>query len=476
LTAQAPQLRSRLLEIVGSDGVLTAPADCERYLHDHRRLYHGQALAVVLPRSVAQVSQLLAVCNAARVGVVPHGGNTSYCGGATPDESGGQLVLSLERLNRIRALDTANYSLTAEAGCILQQLQQAADAAGLLFPLTLGSGGSCQIGGNLSTNAGGTAVLRYGMMRDLVLGLEVVLADGRVLEALTALRKDNTGYDIKGLFLGAEGTLGIITAATLKLFPQLRAHATAFVAVPDVEAAVRLLSRLRAASGERVSSFELIPRSAIELTVRHIEGVRDPLDAAHQWYVLCELSSSRPGEALDAVLEDVLAEALASGVVRDAVLSRSERERAAFWKLRESIPEAQRKEGAGLKHDISLPIGALAQFVERASRWLAANVPDGRLVAYGHLGDGNLHFNLTQTAGADREAFLAREGQVQRAVHELVREFGGSFSAEHGIGRLKVAELERYASPVELELMRAVKRAFDPNGIMNPGKVLRASP
>jgi D-lactate dehydrogenase (cytochrome) len=474
VSAQAPQVRDRLLAILGPDGVVAAGAEGERYLHDHRRLYSGQALAIVRPRSVPEISRLLSFCNSERIGVVPQGGNTSYCGGATPDESGSQVVVSLERLNRIRGLDAANSSLTVEAGCILQRAQQAADEAGLFFPLSLGSEGSCHIGGNLSTNAGGTSVLRYGMMRDLVLGLEVVLADGRVLDGLTALRKDNTGYDIKGLFLGAEGTLGIITAATLKLFPKPRTHATAFAAVPDVAAAVALLGQVRAASGERVTSFELIPRVAVELTTRHIEGVRDPLNSAHPWYVLCELSSSRAAEALDPVLEDALAASLEAGTVLDAALARSEREREAFWKLRETVPEAQRREGASLKHDVSLPIGALADFVARAGSWLSEHVPDGCLVAYGHVGDGNLHFNLTQRAGADARTFLAREAQVRRMVHDLVRECGGSFSAEHGIGRLKVAELERYAPPVELELMRLVKRALDPNGIMNPGKVLRA--
>jgi FAD/FMN-containing dehydrogenase len=473
LTTPAPQLPGRLRELLGADAVLTDAGDCAPFLSDHRQLYHGAAPAVVLPRTVGEVSRLLSWCNAARVGVVPHGGNTSYCGGATPDESGTQLVLSLKRLNRIRSVDAANYSLTAEAGCVLVQVQQAAAAAGRFFPLSLGSQGSCQIGGNLSTNAGGTSVLRYGMMRDLVLGLEVVLADGRVLETLSALRKDNTGYDIKSLFLGAEGTLGVITAASLKLFPQIVVQAAALAAVPDVRAAVTLLGELRQASGDRVSSFELIPRIAIELTTRHIEGVTDPLGAAHPWYVLCELSSSRAADPLEAMLEEGLAGALRSGIVLDAVLARSERERMALWKMRESIPEAQRREGAGLKHDISVPVSALAEFVERASQWIAANVPDGRLVAYGHVGDGNLHFNLAQRAGADRQAFLARAAGVQRAVHELVREFAGSFSAEHGIGRLKVEELERYAPAPELELMRGVKRAFDPQGIMNPGKVLR---
>ncbi len=461
-----------LREVLGADGLLTGAA-CEPYLLDHRRLYRGRALAVALPRSVTQVSQLLASCEAQRIGVVPHGGNTGYCGGATPDESGRQLVLSLARLNRIRSVDPSNYSLIAEAGCILAQVQQAAAAAQRFFPLSLGSEGSCQIGGNLSTNAGGTSVLRYGMTRDLVLGLEVVLADGRVLACLSGLRKDNTGYDIRGLFLGAEGTLGVITAASLKLFPQIASVATAFAAVADVSAAVALLTRLREASGDRVSSFELVPRIAVELTTRHIPGVSDPLGAPHAWYVLCELSSARSGEPLDAVLTETLGAALNDGLVLDAALASSERERAALWKLRETIPEAQRREGAGLKHDISVPVSALPEFVARGAAWVGAHVSGARLVAYGHVGDGNLHFNLTEAPGATPGALAGRAAEVQRVLHDLAVSLGGSFSAEHGIGRLKVAELERYAPATELELMHAVKRAFDPHGIMNPGKVLR---
>jgi D-lactate dehydrogenase (cytochrome) len=462
-----------LNDILGSDGVLTDAADIEPYLVDHRHLYHGRALTVALPRTVEQISRLLAHCNENRIGVVPHGGNTSYCGGATPDESGQQVVLSLKRLNQIRNVDPLNYSLVAEAGCILADVQRAADDVDRLFPLSLGSEGTCQIGGNLSTNAGGTSVLRYGMMRELVLGLEVVLADGRVLSTLGALRKDNTGYDIKSLFLGAEGTLGVITAATLKLFSKARTAATAFVAVQSVQAAVELLSRLREATGDRVSSFELIPRIGIELTTRHIPGVKDPFKQRYEWHVLCEATSSRSADRLDDVLTESLAAAFEANLVLDAVVAQSDREREDFWKIRETIPEAQRMDGASLKHDISLPVTSLAPFVAKAGDWIRNNVPDGRLVAYGHVGDGNLHFNLNQVAGTSRDAFLAREAPIRRAVHDMVRDFGGSFSAEHGIGRLKVNELERYASPVELDLMRAVKRAFDPNGILNPGKVLR---
>ena len=464
-----------LIRLLGTDGLLQELSALEPFLVDHRRLYHGRALGVALPRSVEEVSALLSYCNERRIGVVPQGGNTGYCGGATPDESGNQLILSLRRLKQVRSLDARNYSLIAEAGCILADVQRTADEAERLFPLSLGSEGSCQIGGNLSTNAGGTSVLRYGMMRDLVLGLEVVLADGRVLSSLGALRKDNTGYDIKSLFLGAEGTLGVITAASLKLFPKIRATATALVAVTDVEAAVTLLAQLREASGDRVSSFELIPRIAIDLTTRHIPGVVDPLGKPYAWYVLCELTSSRPDDELGTVLEDALQSGLDGGLVLDAALASSERERAMMWKMRENIPEAQRLDGASLKHDISVPVAALPQFVARAGQWVTANVPDGRLVVYGHVGDGNLHFNLNQAPGTSSDIFLARAPAIERAIHDFVREFGGSFSAEHGIGRLKVGELERYASSVELDLMRAVKRAFDPNGILNPGKVLRSS-
>jgi D-lactate dehydrogenase (cytochrome) len=475
LTLESGALRERLRALLGADGLLSEPQDCAPFLVDHLGRCRGSALAVAQPRSMLQVAQLLEFCEAERIGVVPHGGNTSYCGGAIPDDSGRELVLSLRRLNRIRSVDPENYSLVAEAGCILAQVQAAAEAAGRFFPLSIGSQGSCQIGGNLSTNAGGVNVLRYGMTRDLVLGLEVVLAGGRVLDGLTTLRKDNTGYDIKSLFLGAEGTLGVITAASFKLFPEIRVRATALAAIPEVRAAVTLLGELRAASGDRVSSFELIPRAGIELTSRHIPGVSDPLGAPYPWYVLCELSSSRAAEPLDALLEEALGAALARGIVLDATLVQSERERTALWKLRESIPEAQRHEGASLKHDISLPVVTLPDFVAQAAAWVATQVPEGRLVAYGHVGDGNLHFNISQLPGADRERFLARAGEIRRAIHDMVRDAGGSFSAEHGVGRTKVAELERYAPQVELELMRAVKRAFDPHGIMNPGKVLRGS-
>jgi FAD/FMN-containing dehydrogenase len=466
-------LLSGLADAAGAGALITDPARTAPMLRDHRALYRGHALAVVAPADVASVSRLLAFCNKRRIGVVPQGGNTSYCGGATPDASSSQVLLSLARLDRVRALDTANYTLTAEAGCVLANLQRAAAEADRYLPLSLGSEGSCLLGGNLSTNAGGLNVIRFGMARDMVLGLEVVLADGRVMDTLTGLRKDNTGYDIKSLFLGAEGTLGVITAACLKLQPALRSHATAFVAVRDPAAAVSLLGALRDASGDCVTSFELIPRIGVELTVKHVPGVTDPLSAPSAWYVLCELASSRAAEPLGQLLQDALESALAQGWIRDAAVAQNERERAGFWRLRESIPEAQRKDGASLKHDISVPVSQVPRFIEVAGEWVAQHVPQGVLVAYGHLGDGNLHFNINQRAGTQVAQLLAVEPRLKRAVHDFVRESGGSFSAEHGIGQLKVFELERYADPVELDLMRRVKQAFDPNGIMNPGKVLR---
>jgi FAD/FMN-containing dehydrogenase len=468
-----PSIHHQLQSLLDADGLITDTARIAPMLRDHRALYRGHALAVVAPADTAAVARVLAFCNEHRIGVVPQGGNTSYCGGATPDASSSQLLMSLARLNRVRAIDTANYTLVAEAGCVLASLQAAAAHADRYLPLSLGSEGSCMLGGNLSTNAGGLNVIHYGMARELVLGLEVVLADGRVMDTLTGLRKDNTGYDIKSLFLGAEGTLGVITAACIKIFPALKSRATAFVAVRDPDAAVALLGALRSASGDCVTSFELIPRIGVELTTRHIPGVTDPLAAPSAWYVLCELSSSRTGDSLDTQLETSLGQALKDGWISDAAVAQTEREREAFWRLRESIPEAQRKDGASLKHDISVPVSQVPRFIEVAGDWVNQHVPQGVLVSYGHLGDGNLHFNINQRAGTQVAQLQAVEQKAKRAIHDFVKDFGGSFSAEHGIGQLKVFELERYANPVELDLMKRVKRAFDPNNIMNPGKVLR---
>jgi FAD/FMN-containing dehydrogenase len=464
--------RKALRELLGDPVVLTTPEQTAPYLTDHRRLYQGAALAVVEPDSTEQVCALLAWCDAQRIGVVPQGGNTSYCGGATPDATGTQVVLSLRRLNRIRTVDATNFSLVAEAGCTLAAAQEAAAAVERHFPLSLGSEGSCQIGGNLATNAGGTAVLHYGMMRDLTLGIEAVLADGSLFSNLTPLRKDNTGYDLRHLLIGSEGSLGVITAACLKLFPATRSQATAWVSLADPGAAIALLGRLREASGDALTGCELMPRVALELVLQHVPGTRDPGGTAAPWYLLVELSSPARTD-LDGLLERALTQAVESGVVIDAVLARSIDQRNAFWKLRETVPEAQRSAGGSLKHDISVPVASLPAFIDRGAALATRLAPEGYLVAYGHAGDGNLHFNLNQRPGADRAAFFAREPVLKRAVHDLVAESGGSISAEHGIGQLKVDELERYAPAAELDAMRRIKRALDPNGILNPGKVLR---
>ena len=404
--------------------------------------------------------------------MVPQGGNTGLCGGATPLVDGAAVVISLARMNRIRALDADNDTLTVEAGCTLAAVQEAAQAAGRLFPLSLASEGSCLIGGNLSTNAGGVQVLRYGNTRELVLGLEVVLPDGRVWDGLRGLRKDNTGYDLKQLFIGAEGTLGIITAAVLKLFPAIRSRATAWVAVPDPRAAVRLLGMLRAACGERVSAFEIVGRTALGLVLQHIPGARDPLAGAPAWSVLVELSDPDVDAPLDAQLQAVLGEACAQGLAADAAVAASAAQAQALWALREDISEAPRIEGVSIKHDVSVPVSRIPEFLERAGAALAARWPDVRVVAFGHIGDGNLHYNLSKPAADDNAAFIARTAEVNRLVHDLVCELGGSISAEHGLGQLKREEVLRYKPALEMELMRRVKQAFDPAGLMNPGKVL----
>jgi FAD/FMN-containing dehydrogenase len=468
VAAAVELIRRRL----GPGACLEAPADVAPYLVDFRGLYRGATPLVACPASTADVAAVLAICNELRVGVVPHGGNTSYCGGATPGADGEEIVLSLRRLDRVREVDADNFSMTVEAGCLLADVQAAAEAADRYFPLSLGSEGSCQLGGNLSTNAGGLNALRYGVARELVLGLEVVLADGRLIDGLSSLRKDNTGYDLRDLFIGAEGTLGVITAASLKLHPRPRTLETAFLAVPDLAAAVTLLARLRTATGDGVTSFEFLPRIALELAARHIPGVADPFERPHPGYVLCEVSTSRVDPALRGLLEDALADAIASGLVLDAILAETLAQRGAFWRLRESVPEAQRAEGASIKHDVAVPVTSLPRFAAEASAAVLALVPQGRLVAYGHVGDGNLHFNVSVPPGGDPAQFMDCAPAIHAAVHALVRAHRGSISAEHGIGRLKREELGRFKGAVDLDVMRAIKRALDPNGILNPGKVL----
>lgn len=468
----SPSTLQALKRLLGPGGSLDAAHDRAPFETDFRGLYHGGTLLIAMPDSTAGVSEFVRFCAREGLRIVPQGGNTSYCGGATPRTGGNEIVLSLRRMRRILAVDALNDAMTAEAGCVLADLQSAALAANRLLPMSLGSGGSCTLGGIISTNAGGTAVLRYGMMRALVLGLEAVLPDGRVLNQLSALRKDNTGYDVKQLFIGAEGTLGVVTAACLRLFPRPGATAAAMVALESPAAALALLALLRESQGDAVTTFELIPRIGLEFVCRHIAGTRDPFERPHNWYALVEVTLAQADVDLSGRFETALASAIERGVVGDAVTATSESQRESLWRLRETIPEAQRHEGVSLKHDISVEPARLPHFIDEGRALLARLAPGARLVAYGHLGDGNLHFNLSAPAGDDSQALESSGDAIRRAVHDLVAAHGGSISAEHGIGQLKVSELERYEDPAALDLMRRIKQAIDPQGIMNPGKVL----
>ena len=468
----ATEALDRIRGIVGPRGWTTDPNEMEPFLVEERGLYKGRARMVVRPATTDEVAEVVKVCAEAEIAIVPQGGNTGLVGGGIPFERGDEIVLSLGRMNRVRAIDPLNYTMTVEAGCILAAAQKAAADAGRLFPLSLGAEGTCQIGGNLSTNAGGVGVLRYGMARDLVLGLEVVLPDGRIWDGLRGLRKDNTGYDLKQLFIGAEGTLGIITAVVLKLFPKPASVETAFIAVPDPAAALELLARMRAGTGDSVTAFELISRRPLEMVLRHIPGTSDPLADAHPWYVLMEASSGDSGGGLRSALENVLAAAAEADLVRDAVIAASGEQAKALWRLRETITEAQKPEGGSIKHDVSVPVSKVPEFIERANAACEAALPGIRVVAFGHAGDGNIHYNLSQPVGADRAEFLARWSEFNRIVHDIVADLGGSISAEHGIGRLKREELRHYKPAVAIDLMRILKQALDPKGIMNPGKVI----
>ncbi|GAA4727643.1 FAD-binding oxidoreductase [Nocardioides endophyticus] len=462
-------LLDRLRSTLGDGAVLTEPADLAAYVADWTGRFVGSARAVVRPADTAGVATAVRLCTEAGVAVVPQGGNTGLAGGATPDDTGASVVLSLERLRRVRELDPVADTITVEAGVVLQAVQEAATSAGRLFPLSLGSEGSCTIGGNVATNAGGTAVLRYGMMRDLVLGLEVVLPDGRVWDGLRPLRKDNTGYDLKQLFIGAEGTLGVVTAATLRLFPATPRRATALVTLPSVDAAVSVLPLLREHGGGLLTAWELINRQALDLVLTHLPGARDPFGVAHQWYGLLEFAGT--SDEVDIELEAALTAAFEQELIADAVVAGSPAQRASLWALREGISESQKVAGASIKHDVTLPIAELSDFVAEVGPRLVALMPDLRLVTYGHVGDGNLHYNLA--APADQEATLrAAAGDLTRAVYSAVATRGGSISAEHGLGTLKRDAAASYRSDVENDLMRAVKNALDPHGLMNPGKLV----
>ena len=459
----------KLAGIVGTAGIITDPADMAPYLEETRGLYRGASPVIVRPARTQEVADVVRVCAQADVAIVPQGGNTGLCGGGV---ASGEVIVNLARMNKIRAVDPYNYTMTVDAGCILADLQRVAEDSDRLFPLSLGAEGSCQIGGNLSTNAGGTAVLRYGNTRELTLGLEIVLPDGRIWDGLTALRKDNTGYDLKQLFIGAEGTLGIITGAVMKLFPLPRERHTAFVALRNVDTILELLSRARTASADTVSTFELIPRIGLDLSLKHMPETVDPLAESHEWYALIEFESGVAGSGLGAAMEDFLAAALEDGLVVDAAIAQSEAQRRQMWFIREAMVLAQGPEGASIKNDISVPISKVPEFIRRADAAVIARCPGVRPVAFGHIGDGNVHYNLQAPVGADGAAFLARWNELTETVIGIVRDLSGSFSAEHGIGLLKVREMADYKSPVEMDLMRTVKNALDPKGLMNPGKVL----
>jgi FAD/FMN-containing dehydrogenase len=467
--APSPDLLPRFAAIVGDRYAITDPVALEPYLIEGRGIYRGRSSMLLRPGSVAEVQAILKLANETKTPLVPQGGNTGLVGGQIPFD--GELILSLTRLDKVREVDAASNTMTCEAGVVLAKAQDAATAVDRLFPLSLGAEGSCTIGGNLSTNAGGTGAVAYGIARDLVMGIEVVLADGRIMNLLSKLKKNNTGYDLRHIFVGAEGTLGIITAAVVKLFPRPRAVETAFIGVPSPAAAVKLLNQAQARVGGTVTSFELIVRDVIEFALRHAHGARDPLATRHPWYVLMEVSSQH-SDGLRESVEQLLADASAEGLVRDATIAASLDQAKAFWHLRHVLPEAQKPEGGSIKADVSVPVASVPQFLEEAAAAAEAIVAGCRPVPFGHLGDGNVHFNVSQPIGADSAQFLARWGEINDAVNKIVLKYNGSISAEHGIGKLKRDSLPKVKDPVALELMRGLKRMLDPNGILNPGKVL----
>ncbi len=458
--------------IVGARGLLTDPADLAAYTQDWRRLYQGSTPAVIRPASTEELARVVQRCAEAGVPLVPQGGNTSMVGGATPGENGGEFVLCLSRMTRIRDIDPIDLTLTIEAGVTLKAAQNAAAEAGCLLPLSISSEGSAQIGGVLATNAGGNNTVRYGNARDLVLGLEVVLPDGTIWNGLRRLRKDNTGYCLRQLFVGSEGTLGVITAAVLKLVPQPRDVAVAFCAVDSPADALALFARFQAHDPAAISAFELMSGLGTDFVLKHIEGAMLPLAAPAPYYVLVELATPRPDGGMRAALEAVLEGALTDGIVGDAAVAESEAQRAAIWRLREEHSEAQKREGASVKNDVSVPVSKVPEFIARATAACEALIPGVRVVPFGHMGDGNIHFNLEQPEGADAAWFLAQDHAIMDTVNEVVRAFDGSFSAEHGIGKLKPYMMPDWRGGAELELMRRIKAAIDPGGIMNPGKVL----
>jgi FAD/FMN-containing dehydrogenase len=461
----------RLAAITGPAYALTEPQAMQPYLSEPRQRWHGRAAMVLRPRSTGEVAAILKLADETRTAIVPQSGNTGLVGGQTATESGHEVVLVLDRLTAVRDIDTRNDTMTVEAGMTLRAVQEQAAAVDRLFPLSLASEGSCRVGGVLSTNAGGVAVLAYGSARNLCLGLEVVLADGRVWNGLNRLRKDNTGYDLKQLFIGSEGTLGIITAAVLRLFPAIRDRATAFVAVPSPAAALDLLALARDRAAGALTAFELIPRIGLEFTIRHA-ACRDPLREPALWYVLLELTDSASSGMLQERQSTILEQAVECGLATDAAIAASTIQANDFWRIRESLSEVQAREGASLKHDVSVPLSSVPRFIDEATSAVLAISASSRLVPFGHLGDGNIHFNISQPAGGDREQFRSHAPAISERVHEIVLALDGSVSAEHGIGQMKRGLMPRIKSPVELAMMRAMKQALDPKGLLNPGKLL----
>ncbi len=461
--------------LIGIEHVLLNAADKAPFLTDWRKRYSGAALAVLCPQTSLEAAAIVDLCNKTSVAVVPQGGNTGLSGGATPNDSGQQVVISLRRLNRIREINLPNRTITAEAGCILQSVQDLATSHQRLFPLSLAAEGSCTIGGVLSTNAGGTAVLRYGSARELCLGLEVVTADGQIWDGLRGLRKDNTGYDLRDLFIGAEGSLGLITAAVLKLQPAPAATVTALAAVPSVESALALLNLSQRRAGMLLTAFELISHSCLDYVSHYFPQLRYPFDQATPYAVLLELSDQESEDHARAIFNKLMEESIANGLIDDALIAQSIAQTRQFWNLREHIPLAQVEEGPNIKHDVSLPASRIAEFVAKTDAQMHANFPGCRIINFGHLGDGNLHYNIACPVGTVPREFMAHQDVANRIVHDRVIAMGGSISAEHGIGKSKIVEMGRYKTAVELQLMYAVKKAFDPKNLMNPGKVLPRS-
>ncbi|WP_075995746.1 FAD-binding oxidoreductase [Salaquimonas pukyongi] len=467
-----PQILARFADIVGEANTLTAGDDLTRYTHENRNIVVGKTPLVLKPANTQEVAGILKLANETKTAIVPQGGHTGHVAGAVPDESGSQIVLSLERMNTIREVDAAGNTMTVEAGVILQKIQEMADAHDRLFPLSLAAEGSCQIGGNISTNAGGTGVLAYGNTRALVLGLEVVTARGEIWNGLKKLKKDNTGYDLKDLFIGAEGTLGVVTAAVVKLYAKPKGRAAAWAGLNTPQQALDLLNMALERAGGSLTAFEFMPRIGVDAVFDHYPQVRNPLDLRHDWQVLLEVSSNRSQQEAEGELEALLAAALEAGTINDAAVSASESQRLSFWAIREIMPESQKHIGASIKHDISVAVHRIPEFIERAAPIVEAILPGARSFPFGHMGDGNIHYNVSQPAQMEAKRFLGERERIQDAVHALVLEMDGSISAEHGIGRLKRELLAKTKDPAALAMMRAIKQALDPNGIMNPGKVL----